>query len=167
MPSSHYEPVFYSLCLKAQVPMFPLMQDLKQTIEKKKLKNIDFICYSEKKIFLIDVKGSNRINGDTKVSDDDILALDILKDIYGTNAVPLIVYMWMKEKIDYVEKDDLLLQKFRVKAIDLKYFSKTLQWSGTWSKGTSRKYHRCYKSSLRNIWDYIPNFKNLIVQASS
>ena len=56
MPSSHYEPIFYSMCLKAEVPTFPLMQDLKQSVEKKKIKNIDFICYSEKKIYLIENK---------------------------------------------------------------------------------------------------------------
>lgn len=162
MPSSYYEPIFYSMCLKAQVPTFPLMQDLKKTIEKKKIKNIDFICYSEKKIYLIDVKGTNTIQGDTKISDADILALNTLKEIYGENAIPLIVYVWTKDKLDFLEQKDLLLQKFRVKAIDLNSFQKYLKWSGGWSKNSKSKFYRCKKEYLKNIWDYIPDFKSLI-----
>ncbi|MDA3871166.1 MAG: hypothetical protein PF551_02295 [Candidatus Marinimicrobia bacterium] len=162
MPSSHYEPIFYSLCLKAQVPTFPLMQDLKQTIEKKSIKNIDFICYSEKKIYLIDIKGSANLTGDTKISDLDIKALSTLKGIYGDNAIALIVYVWVKKKIEFIEKKDLLLQKFKVKAIDLETFSNSIRWSGVWSKNSKNKYHRCNKEKLKNIWEYIPDFQTLI-----
>lgn len=162
MPSSHYEPIFYSMCLKAQVPTFPLMQDLKQTVNKKEIKNIDFICYSGKKIYLIDIKGTNNTNGDTKISDADILALNTLTDMYGSHAVPLIVYVWVKDKLELIEEKDLLLQKFKVKAIDLSSFTNSIKWSGSWSKGGKNKYHRCEKDKLKNIWEYIPNFKNLI-----
>lgn len=164
MPSSHYEPIFYSMCLKAEVPTFPLMQDLKQSVEKKKIKNIDFICYSEKKIYLIDVKGSNSIIGDTKISDNDIEALKTLMEIYGNNAVGLIVYVWTKPKLEFLQEEDLLLQKFKVKAIDILSFEENIKWSGSWAKGTENKYHRCSKEFLKNIWDYIPNFKSLIEQ---
>lgn len=162
MPSSHYEPIFYSLCLKAAVPTFPLMQDLKQTIEKKEIKNIDFICYSEKKIYLIDVKGTNRLGGDTKISDHDIKALKTLKEIYGNHSRALIVYIWSKPRIDYLEQEDLLLQKYRLKAVEIESFEKNLKWSGSWAKGSTTKYHRCSKNILKNIWDFIPNFQNLI-----
>ncbi len=165
MPFSHYEPIFYSLCVKAEVPTFPLMQDLKQTIEKKKIKNIDFICYSEKKIYLIDVKGTNKLNGDTKISDNDIQALKVLKEIYGNNAQGLIVYVWTKPKIDFIEAEDLLLQKFRLKAVEIETFERNLKWSGKWSKTSTIKYHRCDKDILRNIWEFIPNFKNLIISS--
>lgn len=162
MPSSHYEPIFYSLCLKAEVPTFPLMQDLKQTIEKKKIKNIDFICYSEKNIYLIDIKGSNTLTGDTKISDNDIEALKTLMNIYGDHAIGLIVYIWTKKNIEHIIEKDLLLQKFKVKAIDINTFENNIKWSGTWSKNTTNKFHRCHKEFLKNIWDYIPNFKLLI-----
>lgn len=162
MPFSHYEPIFYSLCLKAAVPTFPLMQDLKQSIEKKKIKNIDFICYSEKKIYLIDVKGTNNLGGDTKISDHDIQALEILSDIYGIHAHGLIVFLWTKPKIDYLTSEDLLLQKYKLKAIDLTTFKQNLKWSGQWSKKNPTRFHRCDKTQLKNIWDYIPNFKELI-----
>ncbi|MBC8489201.1 MAG: hypothetical protein H8D45_24535 [Bacteroidetes bacterium] len=162
MPSSHYEPIFYSLCLKAMVPTFALMQDLKQSIEKKKIKNIDFICYSEKKIFLIDVKGTNNLTGDTKISNQDIEALKLLMDIYGTNATGLIIYIWTKPKYEYIIKEDLLLHKFKVKAIDINLFEDNLKWSGKWSNSSKNIYYRCKKNTLKNIWDYIPNFKSLI-----
>ena len=167
MPSSHYEPIFYSMCLKAAVPTFPLMQDLKQSVEKKEIKNIDFICYSQKKIYLIDVKGTNTLSGDTKISDNDINALKTLTEIYGKNAVPLIVYVWTKPKLDYIEIDDLLLQRFRIKAIDMNSFEKNVKWSGSWAKGSSTKYHRCDKNLLKNIWEYIPNFSSLITYTKS
>lgn len=162
MPSSHYEPIFYSMCLKAMVPTFALMQDLKQTIEKKEIKNIDFICYSEQKIFLIDVKGTNNLRGDTKISNNDINALKTLKNIYGNNAKGLIVYIWTKPKYEHIIEKDLLLHKFKVKAIDIELFEDNLKWEGKWSKNSKTTYLRCNKDILKNIWEYIPNFKTLI-----
>jgi len=162
MPTSHYEPIFYSMCLKAMVPTFALMQDLKQSIDKKKIKNIDFICYSKKKIYLIDVKGTNTLTGDTKISNKDIEALITLKNIYGRNAIGLIVYIWTKPKYEHVEDKDLLLHKFKVKAIDVNLFKKNIQWYGKWSKGSKTIYYRCNKDIIKNIWYYIPNFKTLI-----
>lgn len=162
MPSSHYEPIFYSMCLKAGVPTFPLMQDLKQTVEKKSLKNIDFICYSDKKIYLIDVKGTNNLTGDTKISDNDIDSLKKLKEIYGENAYGLIVYIWTKSKLEFDSQNDLLLQKFKVKAIEINEFEDKIKWSGKWSSKSKTKFYRCEKTNLKNIWDFIPNFINLI-----
>lgn len=159
MPSSHFEYIYYSLCLRAEVPTFPLMQDLKQTIHRKKIKNIDFICYSERKIFLTDVKGSSKLVGDTKISIDDMKTMETLCDLYGDNAIPLFVYIWIKKKLDYDEKNDLLLQRFRVKAVTLDAFRKKM----IQQKGWGGKFYRCDKIILKNIWEYIPNFKTLII----
>lgn len=160
MASSHFEYVYYSLCLRAEVPTFPLMQDLKQTVNKKKIKNIDFICYSEKKIYLIDVKGTSRLTGDTKISIADMEAMDKLREIYGENAIPLFVYVWMKKKIEYQEEKDYLLQRFRVKCITLDVFRDNM----IQQKGWGNKFYRCDKILLNNIWNLIPNFKNLLYQ---
>jgi len=158
MPSSHFEYIFYSLCLRAEVPTFPLRQDVKQDIHKKKIKNIDFICYSGRKIYLIDVKGLSKLSGDTKVSKDDLESMKTLKEIYGENAEALFVYVWIKKKIDQDVKNDLLLQKFRVKAITLDEFKKDM----IQQKGWGDKFYRCNNSLVKNIWEFIPNFKELI-----
>jgi len=127
-------------------------------VGKRKLKNIDFICYHEKKIYLIDVKGSSKLRGDTKVSIEDIETMRALKEMYGKNAEGLFVYLWVKKKIDIEPKEDLLLQKFRVKAIDLNTFQNDM----TQQKGWGGKYYRCGASMLKNIWEYIPDFGDLI-----
>lgn len=81
-----------------------------------------------------------------------------LKEIYGKNAEALFVYIWIKRKIDVDPEDELLLQKFKVKAIDLNTFlnNKILQ------KGWGDKYYRCDKALLKNLWVYTPTFANLI-----
>lgn len=163
MPSSHFEYIFYSLCLRAEVPTFSLRQDFKQVIGKKRLKNIDFICYHEKKIYLIDVKGLSKLGGDTKVTKEDIEAMKELKQIYGENTEALFVYLWVKKKIDTEPEKDLLLQKFRVKAIDLSTFQNNM----VQQKGWGNKFYRCDRSLVKNIWDYIPNFADLIEQPTN
>ena len=163
MPSSHFEYIFYSLCLRAEVPTFSLRQDFKQVVGKRKLKNIDFICYYEKKIYLIDVKGSSTLAGDSKVSIEDIETMKTLKEIYGENAEGLFVYLWVKKKIDIEPEKDLLLQKFRVKAIDLSTFQNNM----VQQKGWGGKFYRCDKSLVKNLWEYISNFANLIDQPAT
>lgn len=158
MPSSHFEYIFYSLCLRAEVPTFPFKQDVKQDINKNKIKNIDFICYSGRKIYLIDVKGLSNLSGDTKVSKEDLNSMKTLTEIYGENAKPLFVYIWIKKKIDQDLEKDLLLQKFRVKAISLDEFNKNM----VQQKGWGDKFYRCNKALVKDIWEFIPNFKELI-----
>ena len=158
MPSSYFEYIYYSLCLRSKVPTFPMRQDFKQDIQDKKIKNIDFICYSDKKIYLIDVKGLSKLSGDTKVSRDDINGMKILEEIYGEHAVGLFVYVWIKKKIDQDVKKDLLLQKFRVKAITSKQFEKNM----VQQKGWGDKFYRCNNALVKNIWEFIPNFEELI-----
>jgi len=160
MPVSHFEYIFYSLCIRAQVPTFSLRQDFKQVIAKTKIKNIDFICYHQKKIYLIDVKGMSTLTGDTKVAREDIQAMEVLKETYGKNAEALFVYLWVKKKIDIEPEKDLLLQKFRVKAIDLDAFKSNM----VLQKGWGDKFYRCDKCLIKNIWEYIPNFADLIEQ---
>ena len=160
MPSSHFEYIFYSLCLRAEVPTFSLRQDRKQDIGKRKIKNIDFICYHEKKIYLIDVKGLSKLTGDTKVAREDIEAMEELKKIYGKNAEGLFVYLWVNKKIDFEKEKDLLLQRFRAKAIDIDTFKKNM----IQQKGWKDKFYRCNKSLVKNIWEYIPDFASLIDQ---
>lgn len=158
MPASHFEYIFYSLCIRAEVPTFSLRQDFEQVIRKRRLKNIDFICYHEKKIYLIDVKGTSTLTGDTKIKFDDIETMKTLKEVYGRNAEALFVYVWNKRKIDVEPEKDLLLQKFKVKAIDLSTFVNNM----VLQKGWGGKYYRCDKGLLKNIWVYIPTFANLI-----
>lgn len=158
MPSSHFEYIFYSLCLRAEIPTFSLRQDFKQVIGKKRIKNIDFICYHEKKIYLIDVKGLSKLGGDTKVTKEDIEAMKTLKKIYGSHAEGLFVYLWVKKKIDLVPANDLLLQKFKVKAIDLDTFLDNM----IQQKGWGNKFYRCNTDLVKNIWEYIPDFAKLI-----
>ncbi len=160
MPSSHFEYIFYSLCLRAEVPTFSLRQDFKQVVGKRKLKNIDFICYHEKKIYLIDVKGLSKLAGDTKVAREDIETMEELKKMYGKNAEGLFVYLWVKKKIDFEREKDLLLQKFRAKAIDLDTFKNNM----ILQKGWGNKFYRCNNSLVKNIWEYIPDFASLLDQ---
>lgn len=155
MPSSHFEHSFYSLCLQKGVTVFSLKQDTKQDISKnRKIKNIDFICYSGNKIFLIDVKGSSNLTGDTKVSIDDINVMEELQNLFGKNAIGLFVYFW-SEDIHFQKDKEILIQRFKIKAIDVNLFKKNKKLQTGWGN----KFYRCPREIVGNIWDYISEFK--------
>jgi len=155
MPVSHFEHNFYALCLQKGVTVFSLKQDTKQDIGKdKKIKNIDFICYSNSKIFLIDVKGTSNLSGDTKVSTEDIKVMKYLQGLFGKNAVGLFVYFW-SDAIHFQEDKEIMLQEFKIKAIDVDLFNANKKLQTGWGN----KFYRCPREIVKNIWDYIPEFK--------
>lgn len=139
MPVSHFEHSFYTLCLQKGVAIFSLKQDTKQDIGKgKKIKNIDFICYSNGKIFLIDIKGTSNLNGDTKVSKEDIVVMKELQNLFGKNATGLFVYFWANN-IDFQEDKETMFQKFKIKAIDVNLFDANKRLQTGWGD----KFYRC------------------------
>lgn len=154
MPVSFQEYYFYSLCLKAKLSIIAVRQDSKQDIGGKKIKNFDFIINTKERVFLIDVKGSSKIVGDTKVSKDDITGLKALKKLYGKNVTVLFIFFWTDTKLS--ESNSTITSKFKIKAIDIEKFK------GSKQKGWNGNIYRCNRKTLKDIWEIIPEFKNII-----
>lgn len=154
MPVSFQEYYFYSLCLKAKLSIIAVRQDSKQDIGGKKIKNFDFIINTKERVFLIDVKGSSKLVGDTKVSKDDITGLKALKKLYGKNVTVLFIFFWTDTKLS--ESNSTITSKFKIKAIDIEKFK------GNKQKGWNGNIYRCNRKTLKDIWEIIPEFKNII-----
>lgn len=154
MPVSFQEYYFYSLCLKAKLSIIAVRQDSKQDIGGKKIKNFDFIINTKERVFLIDVKGSSKLVGDTKVSKDDITGLKALKKLYGKNVIVLFIFFWTDSKLS--ESNSTITSKFKIKAIDIEKFK------GSKQKGWNGNIYRCNRKTLKDIWEIIPEFKNII-----
>ena len=159
MPVSFQEYYFYSLCLKAKLSIIAVRQDSKQDIGGKKIKNFDFIINTDTRVFLIDVKGSSKLVGDTKVSKDDISGLKALKKLYGENVTVLFVFFWTDSKLSLSKSR--ITSKFEIKAIDIDEFD------GIQQKGWNDNYYRCKRQTLKDIWEIIPEFKNILSQETA
>jgi hypothetical protein len=155
MPVSFQEYYFYSLCLKAKLSIIAVKQDTKQDINGKRIKNFDFIINTNNTVFIIDVKGSSRIVGDTKVTRDDIDGLISLKKLYGKNVKALFVFFWTDSKLPVNESTIAI--KFKIKAIDVNEFN------GRKQKGWNGNFLRCNRDDLKDIWEFIPEFKNILL----
>jgi len=155
MPVSFHEHYFYSLCLKAKLSVIAVRQDSKQDISGKKIKNFDFIINTKNRVYLIDIKGSSQLTGDTKVSQEDIDGLKALKKLYGARVTVLFVFFWTDNKLT-LSSDGTITNRFKIKAIDVEKYKGQLQ------KGWAGNVLRCDRTTLQDIWKIIPEFKNIL-----
>jgi len=157
MPVSYNEYLFYSLCLKNKIPVVFIRQDTKLDIRGMKIKNFDFICHTKNKIYLIDVKGFSKIQGDTKVNEEDIKSMTQLQKLYGKKATSLIVFVWVDRNLKL--RNDVFSQKFRIKVLEVSKYRKIKKWGGYWDRARTKKAYRFHISKLKEIWDFFPKLK--------
>jgi len=104
---AHYESTFENILRKLQIPYIAINENKRPIIKGKAIKNFDFIVYSKKGKYLIDIKGKffpyEYFRGQPNywenwITEDDLKGLQFWQDIFGKNFKSLIVYSFLVKK---------------------------------------------------------------------
>lgn len=107
---AHYESAFEDILRKCQIPYVAINENKRPIIEGEAIKNFDFIVYSKKGKYLIDIKGkffpyeySYRAPNywENWITLDDIKGLKFWQKIFGKGFQSLLIYIFLiKHKKD-------------------------------------------------------------------
>jgi len=149
---AHYESAFEDILRKCQIPYIAINENKRPIIKKEAIKNFDFIVYSKKGKYLIDIKGKffpyeYSYGGpnywENWITSDDIKGLKFWQKIFGKGFKSFIIYPFLiKYKKDkkqfgyiYTFKDNL----YGIVAISMELYLKN-------SKSRSKKWKAIYVS---------------------
>lgn len=168
---AHYEAVFEKILRDSEVPYIAINEFKRPIISGRAIKNFDFIVYSRKGKYLVDIKGKFFPYEYKKelpnywenwLSEDDLEGLKLWQKIFGKDFQSIIVYPYLiKYEKDIKNFDNVCCFKnktYGIVGIYLKDYLKN-------TKKRSQKWHAIYVSRdkfrklARPIKYFIPEIK--------
>jgi len=149
---AHYESAFEDILRKCQIPYIAINENKRPIVKKEAIKNFDFIVYSKKGKYLIDIKGKffpyeysrGRPNyWENWITLDDIKGLKFWEKIFGREFRSFIIYPFLirnkKDKGQFIFVYTFKNNSYGIVTISMKTYLKE-------SKSRSKKWKAIYVS---------------------